>query len=440
MEVSTFSEKKNKLDGIVYVVEETVTLTNGVYEAELQHDNINADTLTVYTGPKLTGERITDFALSTPSNTPWKRLIRIYADTPLVYITYETPGDTVEADDINRVQNAVIRTQEAVNEETARAQAQESELREALRENKPVWDDKYTKNEVDNKFSALETAIDWKEAVDTFSDLADVYPDPKDGWTVNVKDTDYTYRWSGSKWVAISANAIPKATQAVDGLLTAADKRLYDDANSKKHSHSNKSVLDVITKAQMDKLDGIAAGAQVNVQADWNVTDSAAASYIKNKPIKIVPYGICQTAAAVAAKEVACPGFVLKTGASIKVKFTLTNTVANMTLNVNKTGAKPMKYHGGVLSNGYLSAKRILEFVYDGTNWEVVGDLDTNTKYVAFKGATATVAGTLGLVPAPASGKQDFFLCADGTWKEQKTVGDNFVIKAPTWDELMGRA
>lgn len=43
---------------------------------------------------------------------------------------------------------------------------------------------------------------------------------PDDGWTVNVKDTDYTYRYNGTKWVAISANAIPKATDKVDGLMT----------------------------------------------------------------------------------------------------------------------------------------------------------------------------------------------------------------------------
>lgn len=49
----------------------------------------------------------------------------------------------------------------------------------------------YTPNEVDNKLSALETNIDWKESVATYSDIATTYPNPVDGWTVNVKDTDY---------------------------------------------------------------------------------------------------------------------------------------------------------------------------------------------------------------------------------------------------------
>ena len=53
-----------------------------------------------------------------------------------------------------------------------------------------------------------------------------------------------------------------------------------------------------------------------------------------------VNYGTCSTAAGTAAKTVACTGFALVTGAEITVKFTVTNTAANPTLNVNNTGAK----------------------------------------------------------------------------------------------------
>lgn len=122
-------------------------------------------------------------------------------------------------------------------------------VEDIVNSNKNNWDDKYTKNEIDNKFSTLESNIDWKESVNTFADITKTYPNPEDGWTVNVKDTDYTYRYSGSKWVAISANAIPKATQTLDGLLSKEDKINYDDANNKKHTHTNKSVLDGITSA-----------------------------------------------------------------------------------------------------------------------------------------------------------------------------------------------
>lgn len=120
-----------------------------------------------------------------------------------------------------------------------------------LESNKPNWDDKYTRSEVDNKLSAIETNIDWKESVDTFTDISTAYPDPQDGWTVNVRDTDYTYRYNDEEWVVISANAIPKATQAIDGLLTKEDKTSYDSAVEKKHEHDNKSALDMITSEKI---------------------------------------------------------------------------------------------------------------------------------------------------------------------------------------------
>lgn len=648
MVLTSFLEKLNKVDENIYVIEESVDLKDGVYSGTLEHDNINPMTLTVHTGPKLTGDRIETYALSTPSLTPWKREIRIYADVPRAYISYECDGDTVEAEDINNVQAAINMTQKALNEEESRAKdaekelagtiqsetdraieveqqldekvneekrraegaekvltdnlvlesaratkaekkltddlssevtratraeatltenlsaeaarateaeqklttdlsaevtrskaaektltdnlsaevtraktsektltnnlsveilratgaeavltdnlaaettratgaektltsnlnvevtrakaaeksnadnittesnratdkeaelqgsiqtettraqaaektltdhlsaevirskgvektltdnlaaevtrakaaektnsdsvstevtrakakeaelhgnitaevsratAAENDIRSTISTNKPNWDDKYTRNEVDNKFSALETAIDWKEAVATFADLATTYPKPDDGWTVNVKDTDYTYRWSGTTWIAISANAIPKATQSVDGLLSKEDKAALDDtnakkhthsnkstldkltetlltnwtdaynkrhehgnktvidkitqilldnwtaahthisdtvkhitamertnwndANSKKHTHSNKSIIDKLTQAMLDKLEGISAGAEVNVQSDWNVADTTSDAYIKNKP------------------------------------------------------------------------------------------------------------------------------------------------------------
>lgn len=134
MEVSLFTEKLNKVDGNVYVIEEEVHLTGGVYEAPLAHDNINMATLAVFTGPKLTGERLETYAVSTPSLTPWKRVIRVYADAEIVYISYETDGDTVEAEDINLVQGAVVRTQKAVTKEEVRAQEAETVLTNRLQE------------------------------------------------------------------------------------------------------------------------------------------------------------------------------------------------------------------------------------------------------------------------------------------------------------------
>lgn len=43
----------------------------------------------------------------------------------------------------------------------------------------------------------------------------------------------------------------------------------------------------LMTSADKSKLDGIASGAEVNVQADWSVTNTSSDAYIKNKPASL---------------------------------------------------------------------------------------------------------------------------------------------------------
>ena len=99
--------------------------------------------------------------------------------------------------------------------------------------------------------------------------------------------------------------------------VTTTEKSNWNDANAKKHVHGNQSILDTLTQPLLDKwntvsdkvdkvtgkglssndfstallnkLNGIADGAEVNVQADWNNTDSASDAFIKNKPASFPP-------------------------------------------------------------------------------------------------------------------------------------------------------
>ena len=110
----------------------------------------------------------------------------------------------------------------------------------------------------------------------------------------------------------------------------------------------------------------------------------------------IIPpcYAVCSTAAGTAAKTVSIPGITLKTGVEITVRFSATNTAANPTLNLNSTGAKAIRYRNTAISAGYLAANRTYRFVYDGTYWQLVGDVDTNTTYTAATAAPKAPASS----------------------------------------------
>lgn len=127
-------------------------------------------------------------------------------------------------------------------------------------------------------------------------------------------------------------------------------------------------------------------------------------------------FAVCSTAAATAAKTATISGFKLFTGAVAYIKFSVKNTAANPTLNISGTGAKAIQYQGAAISSSYLNANRTYAFVYDGSVYQLIGDINTDTKYSVFTGATTSAAGKTGLVPAPAAGYSSRFLRGDGTW------------------------
>lgn len=125
---------------------------------------------------------------------------------------------------------------------------------------------------------------------------------------------------------------------------------------------------------------------------------SAGSTGSVNMYLDLAVYGTCSTAASTAAKVVSgIKGFALATGSIVAVKFINTNTAtpSTLTLNVNSTGAKSIKYRGAAIpSANRLSANRLYWFAYDGTNYEIIGDLDTTyssmTQAEATQGTIAT--------------------------------------------------
>lgn len=153
-------------------------------------------------------------------------------------------------------------------------------------------------------------------------------------------------------------------------------------------------------------------------------------------------YGTCSTAADTVAKVVSLDNFVLETGSRISVKFTYANSVANPTLNVNSTGAKAIYYNGGTMNSTseYWLAGSIMDFIYDGTHWVMMGvskntDTDTNTTYTI---ATGDSNGQIKITPSNANaynvgvkglGAAAYKAVADSTSASAISTGTNLVTE-----------
>ena len=173
------------------------------------------------------------------------------------------------------------------------------------------------------------------------------------------------------------------------------------------------------------------------------------------------PYGTCSTAAGTAAKVVTCSGFNLVTGATVMVKFTNANTVANPTLNVNSKGAKAIYYRGAALTASSLAnwgAGDVVEFRYNGTQWDLLNvgntNTDTNTNYypTAFawtNGSTTGPTGSLtgsgmsavsfGAIPSASASISGVVTTGAQTFAGAKTFNSGITVASPgaTWQSNM---
>ena len=131
-------------------------------------------------------------------------------------------------------------------------------------------------------------------------------------------------------------------------------------------------------------------------------------------------YATCDTASATQAKvasivtddDTSNNGFTLIKGVSIQVFFTNTNTAASPTLNVQSSGAKSIFYKGAAVPTNFLKASRTYTFIYNGTNWVVVGDIvnAVNNNPTLAWGTTSTVGTVDGVdlkVTMPANPNTD---------------------------------
>lgn len=187
--------------------------------------------------------------------------------------------------------------------------------------------------------------------------------------------TNKTYRWGGTAYVEISASLALGETSSTayrgDRGKTAYDHSQLTSGNPHNVTKSDVGLGNADNTADADK----------NVLSATKLTTPATIDGVSfDGSAGIIHYGECSTAAGTTTKAVACTGFTKVKGAWIAVKFTVTNTgaVGSLQLNVNSTGGAPIKYRNANLPNAStLTAQRVYLFVYDGTNYQLVGDLDT---------------------------------------------------------------
>ena len=270
----------------------------------------------------------------------------------------------------------------------------------------------------------------------TSSNATTVYADMFEGGTSDTTAGDSSSKIANTKFVTTAiTNAITQCTYTQgDGILISSNviSANFASVDADKPKANGTQAIGTSTKvARADHVHPLQTTISGNAGSATKLQTGRAIDGVTfDGQAAITHYGTCSTAAGTVAKTVDLTSFTLVTGSRIIVKFTVTNTgaVGSLTLNVNSTGAKSIKYRNGNLpSAGTLSANRFYEFVYDGTYWQLVGDLDTNSTYSV---VTATANG---LVGAPTTSNSGMYYKQDSNGKpdwvgDPVEVGDELII------------
>ena len=169
------------------------------------------------------------------------------------------------------------------------------------------------------------------------------------------------------------------------------------------------------------------SGSTFSIQKYVNETKTIDEKYLPTYLDKLA-YCTCTTVASTQAKVAACSvgQFTLTKGQKAVVKFSYANTVASPTLNIGSTGAKSIYWHGQVLpSTQYWEAGAVLEFVYNGSQFDLIGIAKDNSK--EYPVATASSDGLFSSTDkakldgiASGAGTDDVKYVAQALTEEQK--------------------
>lgn len=135
------------------------------------------------------------------------------------------------------------------------------------------------------------------------------------------------------------------------------------------------AITNKVSSVETNLLNNYSTTAEINsaiTQKADSITSEVSKQYATIGQTK--HYGTCSSISTVVNKVVTCSGFTLYNGATISVKFTYKNAAASPTLNVNNTGAKPIRvYNDSIAADSAYnwSNQSTVVFVYDGSYWQM---------------------------------------------------------------------
>lgn len=274
---------------------------------------------------------------------------------------------------------------------------------------------------------------------------------PETGKIYVDRNNNKTYRYSGSKYTVISETIAIGETSSTAGRGDWTKTAYNHSQAAHAPSNAERNIIVGIKKNGTDV--SVGSDRKVNITVPTKTSEitndsgfltsggtiSKANQLTNTRKIDgvnfngtadITHFATCATAAGTAAKTVDVTGFNLVSGARVTVKFTVTNTAANPTLNVSGTGAKAIKYRGSAINTGYLAANRVYEFIYDGTDFLFLGDIntDSNTTYKAGTGISIGSGNAINHANSVTAGT------AKGDDSKALSFGGTFTIPSVSYD------
>lgn len=207
-------------------------------------------------------------------------------------------------------------------------------------------------------------------------------------------DTNKTYRWTGSGYVEISKSL---------GLGETSSTAYRGDRGKTAYDHATETKLSTATASGLYKVAATAQGHIASLTAVTKEDITGLGIPGQDTNTKNTAYGTCDTAGDVKDKVatlVNATNWSLEVGTIVGIRFTYTNTYIpssgnNVTLNVNNTGAKNIRYSDGIVTSSTTDAKnptafgeagQTIYYMYDGTYWVWVSHSKDNDTLYNFKG------------------------------------------------------